>query len=97
MDPLAQFEADRYPDWRGLVAVPVHERDYVKLYDASCRLTPADRLLVDAALEAQRPPVSERLTPSELQALIDRNKRWVPHHRPRARYHALAVGTAAQV
>ena len=74
MDPLAQFEANRYPDWRTLVSGP----DYVKLYEASLRLTPADRDLLHAAMEAQRPPVSERLTTAELKALVDRNYRWVP-------------------
>ena len=76
MDPLAQFEADRYPDWRALVAVPMSERDHVKLYNDMCRLAPADSLLAHAALEAQRPPVSERLTTSELKALTDRNALW---------------------
>ena len=74
MDPLAQFEADRYPDWRTLVSGP----DYVKLYEASLRLTPADRALLFAAMEARRPPVSERLTTVELKALIDQTARWVP-------------------
>ena len=77
MDPLANLEADRYPDWRALVAVPVSERDLVKLFDAFCRLTPADSLLAHAALESQLPPVSERLTTSELKALTDRNACWV--------------------
>ena len=83
MDPLAQFEADRYPDWRALLKL--HEAscpDYNKLYEAALRLTPPDRDLLHAAMEAQRPPVSERLTPSELEALIDRTARWVP---PQAR------------
>ena len=34
MDPHAQSEADRYPDWRTLVSGP----DYVKVYEASLRL-----------------------------------------------------------
>jgi hypothetical protein len=84
MDPLSRFEADRYnAAWKTVLEVPVFgTRDHVKVYDAMCRLSVPDRHLAHAALEAQRPPVSERLTASELQALIDRNARWVP---PQAR------------
>ena len=90
MDPHAQSEADRYPDWRTLVSGP----DYVKVYEASLRLTPADRDLLHAAMYAQQPRVSERLTPSALKDLIDRTARCVP---PRARTPSMDVGSAAQV
>ena len=78
-----QPQAERYLDWKTVVEVPVSApRDYVKMRNALCRLTIPDLHLACAALEAQRPPVSEGLAASELEVLIDRNARWVP---PRAR------------
>ena len=85
MDPLARFEADRYNAACKTIKEEMAAegtRDYVKLYDATLRLPQSEWHLVHAALEAELPPVSERLTASELKALIDRTARWVP---PQAR------------
>jgi hypothetical protein len=86
MDPRAQFEADRSDEaWETVMmqlGAGIMTRDYVKMYEAQLRLTPADSLLAKAALEAQQPPVSETLSPSAQKELEDRVARWVP---PRAR------------
>ena len=85
MDPVSRFNADRHNEARKTIKEEVATegtRDYVKLYDATLRLPRSEWHLVNAALEAELPPVSERLTAPELKALIDRNARWVP---PQAR------------
>ncbi len=82
MDPLSRFEADRYnAAWKTIQkenAAEFGTRDYVKLYDAILRLPQSEWHQIHAALEAERPPVSEGLTASELQVLTDLNARWVP-------------------
>ena len=84
MDPLARFHADRYnAAWKTIKEeMACRFPNHVKLYDATLQLPQSERHLLHAALEAERPPVSERLTASELKALIDRTARWVP---PQAR------------
>ena len=75
-----KFEADRYNEaWKTVreEIAAKGKRDYVKLYDASLRLPQSDWLLLRAAIEAERPPVSERLTASEVKAIIDRPETWV--------------------
>ena len=82
MDPLSKFEADRYPDWKTVIqTAPL---DIVKIHNALCRLTIPDLHLAVAALEAQRPPVSERsvLSMSERRASYDRLARCVPPQAP---------------
>ena len=81
MDPLARFEADRYNEACKTIKEEMaakRTRDYVKLFDATLRLPQSERHMVHAELEAELPPVSERLTASELKAIIDRTARWVP-------------------
>ena len=100
MDPLSRFEADRYnAAWETIhkeIAAEPFTRDYVKLYEATQCLPTPERELVHAQLEAKRPPVSERLTASELQDLIDQTARWVPPQprtpSPPARYGRAADG-----
>ena len=78
MDPLSRFEADRYNAACKTIKEEMAAegtRDYVKLHDATLRLPQSESHLVHAALEAELPPVSERLTAPELKALFDRNAR----------------------
>ena len=105
MDPLSRFEADRYNAACKTIKEEMAAegtRDYVKLYNATLRLPRSEWHLANVALEAELPPVSERLTGSELRP--SSNEMLVGYrleHGPRARYHAMAeekedVGSKAQ-